>query len=98
MVSSSSPARVFAENRQQGSKDLAAKLQEDFGWTGNGSNKGKAPRGYVFSQDFALMHLQWKEQAAKEDAPIVDEAVIAEAVIATGGIVSPIVVAESAEV
>lgn len=50
-------ARVIAESRHQGSKDLAATLHEKFG--------DKLPRGYKFSGDFALYHLQWKEYAPK---------------------------------
>lgn len=50
-------ARVIAESRHQGSRDLAMTLTEKFG--------EKLPRGHKFSGDFALYHLQWKEHAPK---------------------------------
>ena len=87
--------RVFAESAQVGSKDLAGKLQEEFGWTPNGGAGKTAPRGYVFSADFALVNLQWKEHPIRSNAPAVDESVIEAAVIATGGVVSPLVTVEA---
>jgi hypothetical protein len=101
--------RVFAESPQAGSKDLAAKLQEDYGWTREKSEGKRAPRDYVFSRDFALMHLQWTEAkvnpnvlkavprtALTPDGKL-DESVIEAAVIAVGGIVSPIESVESTD-
>lgn len=95
--------RVFAESPQAGSKDLAAKLQEDYGWTREKTDGKRAPRDYVFSRDFALMHLQWKEvqvnpnalkavprTALTEDGSKLDESVVEAALIACGGVVSPI--------
>lgn len=59
-------ARVIAESRHQGSKDLAQTLHEKFG--------EKLPRGFKFSGDFALYHLQWKEHAPKVKDSVVLEA------------------------
>lgn len=94
--------RVFAESPQKGSKDLAAKLQEDFGWTREKSEGKRAPRDYKFSPDFALMHLQWKEAvvnpnvlkavprtALTEDGKL-DESVVEAALVAVGAVIVPI--------
>lgn len=99
--------RVFAESPQKGSQDLAAKLQENYGWTREKSEGKRAPRDYVFSRDFALMHFQWKEavvnpnvlkavprEALTPDGKL-DESVIEAALIAVGAVVSPIVSAEA---
>jgi hypothetical protein len=95
--------RVFAESPQAGSKDLAAKLQEDYGWTREKSEGKRAPRDYVFSRDFALMHFRWDEakvnpnvlkavprEALTADGSKLDESVVETALRAVGAIVVPI--------
>lgn len=94
--------RVFAESARAGSKDLAAKLQEDYGWTREKSETKRAPRDYVFSRDFALMHFRWEEAkvnpnvlnavprtALTSDGKL-DESVVEAALVAVGAIISPI--------
>ena len=74
-VATISNVRVFAESRHQGSRDLKGYLQSEYG--------KKCPRGYAFSSDFALMNLQWEEQAPKAKIePEVMAALLANPVIA----------------
>lgn len=79
--------RVFAADMRQGSADLVGKLQEEYGWTAD-DPKGKAPRGYTFSKDFALMNLQWKEHPIVATAPKVKEDEIIAALAKVGAIIS----------